>query len=325
MMSRMLWCRRPLRLIGLLVACAAGSWSAPCLAEPKQIEIPKYQSDLPGAQGREAFATSCLACHSTAYITLQPPMTQQQWTDSVRKMQKTFGAPISEEEIEPIVQYILATTKSAGPRLRELPVPAAARNSVVLPATDPDRRKEEAARGAEVFATYCASCHGVEGTGDGPAGLDLLPRPQDLTASRFSDKHLAEVICNGVPGTGMLAFGASLSKDDLRAVIAFTATLCADSEPVATQPTSESKALYLQHCASCHGAEGAGNGPAAAALPRPATNFQTKRPSVEYAESVIENGIPGTAMPTWRARLNAQQRLSLAEYVRTFYQPHASR
>jgi mono/diheme cytochrome c family protein len=43
------------------------------------------------------------------------------------------------------------------------------------PATPPTRS------GAELYAEFCASCHGADGTGDGPAAADLDPRPADLT------------------------------------------------------------------------------------------------------------------------------------------------
>jgi mono/diheme cytochrome c family protein len=33
----------------------------------------------------------------------------------------------------------------------------------------------------QVFDRYCASCHGIDGKGDGPAASALDPRPADLT------------------------------------------------------------------------------------------------------------------------------------------------
>jgi mono/diheme cytochrome c family protein len=35
--------------------------------------------------------------------------------------------------------------------------------------------------GRHLFATYCASCHGVGGRGNGPAAEELRRRPADLT------------------------------------------------------------------------------------------------------------------------------------------------
>jgi len=38
------------------------------------------------------------------------------------------------------------------------------------------------ASGQEMFRAYCASCHGVEGAGDGPAAPALKMPPTDLTS-----------------------------------------------------------------------------------------------------------------------------------------------
>jgi mono/diheme cytochrome c family protein len=39
----------------------------------------------------------------------------------------------------------------------------------------------EGPTGAKDFATYCASCHGAGGKGDGPMAGELASRPADLT------------------------------------------------------------------------------------------------------------------------------------------------
>lgn len=35
--------------------------------------------------------------------------------------------------------------------------------------------------GGEMYTTWCASCHGTSGKGDGPAASDLKTKPTDLT------------------------------------------------------------------------------------------------------------------------------------------------
>ncbi|HYQ85114.1 MAG TPA: c-type cytochrome [Rubrobacter sp.] len=42
-------------------------------------------------------------------------------------------------------------------------------------------RQERIEGGRRAFATYCASCHGKEGRGDGPVAPDLKVKPTDLT------------------------------------------------------------------------------------------------------------------------------------------------
>ena len=49
-------------------------------------------------------------------------------------------------------------------------------------AAAPQGNPPAAVNGAYVFRTYCASCHGALGRGDGPLADQLRYRPADLTA-----------------------------------------------------------------------------------------------------------------------------------------------
>lgn len=48
--------------------------------------------------------------------------------------------------------------------------------------------------GAKLYATLCASCHGVSAHGDGPAAGALVPPPTDLTKSTLNVAELMRVI-----------------------------------------------------------------------------------------------------------------------------------
>lgn len=82
-------------------------------------------------------------------------------------------------------------------------------------------------RGAQVYAESCASCHGSEGYGDGPAGQQLSPRPADL--SWLARSHMAgdqyvywTVSEGGQPvGSAMPPFKELLSQRDIWAVVAY--------------------------------------------------------------------------------------------------------
>lgn len=41
---------------------------------------------------------------------------------------------------------------------------------------------QDAGRGAELFRSHCATCHGIEATGHGPLAGALVIKPADLTA-----------------------------------------------------------------------------------------------------------------------------------------------
>ena len=46
----------------------------------------------------------------------------------------------------------------------------------------PGVKRPDIASGKETFVKYCASCHGTDGTGNGPAASALKPPPTDLTS-----------------------------------------------------------------------------------------------------------------------------------------------
>jgi mono/diheme cytochrome c family protein len=89
------------------------------------------------------------------------------------------------------------------------------------------------------------------------------------------------------------------------------------------------KAIYDRWCAACHGESGDGHGEAAdRMLPRPRdftkgvyqirTTASGSLPTDEDLRRVIDEGMPGTAMPGWRTRLGAAERDQVLAYIKTF-------
>jgi len=69
---------------------------------------------------------------------------------------------------------------------------------------------ELVAKGKSLFAVNCASCHGNEGFGNGPAAAALNPKPRNFHESymKFGNgvARVVQTISTGSPGTGMAAF-----------------------------------------------------------------------------------------------------------------------
>lgn len=87
-------------------------------------------------------------------------------------------------------------------------------------------------RGAELFQQFCATCHGTQGMGDGPAGKGLTPRPANL--ARFirmpmlsRDNYLMWTISDGGAQfkTAMPSFKQSISEQDRWKIIHFLRTI----------------------------------------------------------------------------------------------------
>ncbi|MEM8487099.1 MAG: c-type cytochrome [Bacteroidota bacterium] len=74
----------------------------------------------------------------------------------------------------------------------------------------------DVARGAEIYAAICASCHGEKGEG---ISAPALGNPMLLATA--TDGFLRYAIAEGRDGTPMIAFKDSLSSDEIDAVTAF--------------------------------------------------------------------------------------------------------
>ena len=67
---------------------------------------PSYTPPLADGAGRDLVIGACSVCHSTTYITMQPPLPAATWAAEVDKMIKTFGASISDDVAKQITRYL---------------------------------------------------------------------------------------------------------------------------------------------------------------------------------------------------------------------------
>jgi hypothetical protein len=78
-------------------------------------ELPAFTSvnaDLPlgdglfQGPGADAINNNCLICHSAGMVLTQPPLTRAGWQGIVAKMRTAYKAPVADEDIGPIVDYL---------------------------------------------------------------------------------------------------------------------------------------------------------------------------------------------------------------------------
>ncbi len=149
------------------------------------------------------------------------------------------------------------------------------------------------ALGKKIYRQQCASCHGVDGRGDGPAAYLLYPKPRDLVAANYrlvstwerasTDQDLFNTITRGMPGSAMPSWGHS-PEEQRRALVYYIKSLA--EKPWVTKPSKKSgpdnsggegviivppepsydaqakakaEELFKDACASCHGAAGKGD------------------------------------------------------------------
>jgi mono/diheme cytochrome c family protein len=167
--------------------------------------------------------------------------------------------------------------------------------------------------GEKVFAQSCATgyCHGARGTAAG------APR---LAGRGFDQAYITNTIMRGLPGTAMPAFGTTLPRADLPAVIGYVASLNGIANPAinlgpgpgaagpAETPLSaqaeRGRALFFDavrgfgRCSTCHEVNGIGisvTTPIAKIPTDPAALRALATPDVRTATVAAIDG--GQAMP----------------------------
>jgi mono/diheme cytochrome c family protein len=188
-------------------------------------------------------------------------------------------------------------------------------------ATEPGRQEaaldrqiaEAAERGAELYVTHCASCHGSGGEGRAGAALKNSPLEEDI---------LEKVISRGVPGTVMpplaVEEGGSLRHHEIRDLIVLIKNwddaLLPSPEEMA-RPTSSQLVgddLYAAECAICHGLNREGIGGFAPALTALSLSSRTDA----EVKAAIVDGIPGTAMPPFKGRFTDEEIEVLLQFTK---------
>jgi len=122
---------------------------------------------------------------------------------------------------------------------------------------------------------------------------------------------------------------AAVARFSRTSALSFLAVALLVPAALTAQQEHAGKPVYDRWCAGCHGVDGAGDGPGAAyMLPRPRdftlalyqirTTPSGALPTDADILRVIDEGMPGTAMPGWRELLSQDEREALVDYVKTF-------
>jgi high-affinity iron transporter len=178
--------------------------------------------------------------------------------------------------------------------------------------------RPSAERGAAIYQQSCAGCHGADGNGQGPDASRLQPKPANFTDPAFmrgeTPVDFFHVLTVGKPGSAMPAWGDALTPQERWNVVSHLWRLAHDNRQLA-----EGQGIYLSHCASCHGADGAGTGVYAAHLLTPVSDLTELPRLARRTEAdlftLVRDGIPGTAMPAFRA-LTDDERWKVVAFLR---------
>lgn len=152
----------------------------------------------------------------------------------------------------------------------------------------------------KAYLDRCVYCHD---TGVGP-----VLRGRGLTAG-----YIGLMVRNGI--RAMPAFrSAEVDDKQIAELAAYLSKVEPGQKPVAGAAAGpanaeKGKAIYQQSCVTCHGPEGKGDGIVGKSLVPPVKDFtseESKHKSPAELQKVIEEGMPGTAMPSWKTVLPPQ-------------------
>jgi mono/diheme cytochrome c family protein len=92
-----------------------------------------------------------------------------------------------------------------------------------------EAQAQSAVEGKKLYTSYCTSCHGDDGKGDGVAGRSLPVKPADHTngsvMNQLSDRFLNDIITKGGSGVKKSAFmpawGGALNSQQISDIVAY--------------------------------------------------------------------------------------------------------
>lgn len=150
-----------------------------------------------------------------------------------------------------LLAMILILGGTAGPRFAHLQFRPSATSA------SPESPSSRIA-GRRIFATTCASCHGLDAQGsERPPNILLRPEVQHM-----SDEEIYRVIRDGTTSKRMPGFGSSLDSQAVRDVTAYLRGLFEVNSPSLPLPgdPASGKSLFFgtARCAECHAVNGSG-------------------------------------------------------------------
>jgi mono/diheme cytochrome c family protein len=199
--------------------------------------------------------------------------------------------------------------------------------------------------GKEIYVDRCLTCHGCSGNGLGTYAGTLIVTPADFKQEPFRsmpDEQWFWHVSEGIPGTVMPTWRESLSEEERWAVINYVQQIFAqpfmrdpdegdppadyagltNPLPAEVETLDQGKTIFTRECMVCHGDSGRGDGPYGDMLQPSPPDFGDGSYG-DYTDADyfwrISEGLPWSAMPTWRLRYSEEDRWSLVYYIRTIF------
>ncbi len=199
--------------------------------------------------------------------------------------------------------------------------------------------------GKQIYASHCLTCHGCAGNGLGTYGGTLIVTPANFKVDPFRtmpDDQWFWHVSEGVQGSVMPPWRESLTESQRWNVIHYVQEMYAfpferdpaeGAPPPAYQKTNPlsatldtidaGKRIWTRECAVCHGDSAQGEGIFRAGIEPVPPSFDDAGHYGPFTDGDyfwrISEGVPWTAMPTWKLVYNETERWQLVTYIRTMF------
>ncbi len=262
---------------------------------------------------------------------------------------------LPEQDLEDIVTYLFALGNRVAAEWMILPPEPYAGNAdplsyptITMTPQDQGWSTWEAAElqeGKELYVEMCLTCHGCAGNGLGSYAGTMVVTPADFKQEPFRsmpDDQWFWHVSEGVQGTLMPTWKASLTEEERWSVIryiqqSFASPVMRDpaegdvptdyanlTNPVelTIEALDEGKHIFIRECMVCHGDSGRGDGPYAEGLQPSPPDFGDGSYG-DYTDADyfwrISEGLPWSAMPTWKLQYSEEDRWKLVHYLRAIF------
>ena len=194
-------------------------------------------------------------------------------------------------------------------------------------------------KGPDLFRAYCASCHGLDAKGTGPAARALKSEVPDLTVltrnnrGQFPTLRVRQMIMGDqvvaahgsreMPIWGPIFHQIEEDQDFGNVRLTNLVKYLESIQSVTAASPPSGAELYNQYCVACHGSDLKGNGsfPAPYRVPPDLTTLARRhagRFPDAYVSKVLRNGMVLPAhgpaeMPVWGEEFKATGRLDAAQ------------
>lgn len=247
--------------------------------------------------GGSLFEQFCVSCHGQRIPSADEFVTAREFIASggSHETMPIWGEALTSEQLDALVLYTMESSSGAPFQV-----------------------------GQQLFAEYCAVCHGDFGEGGlNPARSDDVIAP--ISSAEYlktrDDTTLRSITAQGQPNFGMspfgTAFGGPLDDDEIDAIVVFLRSWEANPPvefppEVVTGPIASSGSeIYADICSRCHGPDGEGG----IGTTLNVTEYQNSITDGELFESISE-GHEASSMVPWGEILTSGQIQQLVDYIR---------